>query len=508
MNIFQKIRAVWQNVNIVQRVLLTAVALTFISVSGLVIHWARRPDMRMLYQDLLPNEASKITEKIAEKGIVYELRSGGTSVYVPREHVYQLRIDMAKEGLPTDSQGGFKIFDNEKIGISPFVQKVNLKRALQDELAKSIQMIDGVVHCRVHVVSADESIFASEEASTTASVILQLKPGFRLSSLSVAAITHLVASSIEGLKSENITVVDSQGGLLSSESDQPIAAGAATVQDYKERVEQTLVKKVESMLSTVLGPGRAVVRISAEVDMTSLNVVTEKYDPTGKVPSKEEITSNSETEPSKAAPEGGGVIPGGVKKDETVLTEYVNGKTVEQRVDLPGQIKSLSVAAFVDLTPDVKSAEGGENPETPESTEPIMAIADVEEVIRNALGLKQTDTIKVVPAKFHRPVAVLEPEEGAGGLDYIAIARHGSLGVMAVCALLVFKILGGAKKKAETEAGTGENMIGAGGAAGLLPPGAESAEPLALRRQIAGALRRNPQQVKQIFAGWIQEEGG
>jgi len=369
-------------------------------------------------------------------------------------------------------------------------------------------MIDGVVHCRVHVVSADESIFSSDEAATTASVILQLKPGFKLSSLSVAAITHLVASSVEGLKSENITVVDSHGGLLSSESDQPIAAGAATVQDYKERVEQTLVKKVESMLATVLGPGRAAVRISAVVDMTSLNVVTEEYDPTAKVPSKEEVTSNSETEASKAAGEGESVIPGGVKKDETIVTEYMVGKTVEQRVDLPGQIKSLSVAAFVDLTPDVKSPEGEENPETPATAEPIMAIADVEEIIKNALGLKETDSLKVVPAEFHRPAEALEPEEGTGGLDYIAIARHGSLGLMAVCALLVFKILGGAKKKTETAAGTGENLIGTGGAAGLLPPGgAASAEPLALRRQIASALRRNPQQVKQIFAGWVQEGG-
>lgn len=464
--------------------------------------------MRMLYLELLPEEASKITEKIAERGIAYELRSGGTSVYVPKKHVYQLRLDMAKEGLPADSQGGYKIFDNEKIGISPFVQKVNLKRALQDELAKSIQMIDGVVHCRVHVVSADQSIFTSGEAATTASVILQLRPGFKFSSLSVAAITHLVASSIEGLKSENITVVDSQGGLLSSESDQPIAAGAATVQDYKERVEQTLVKKVESMLATVLGPGRAVVRISAEVDMTSINLVTEAYDPVKKVVSKEEIKSNTETEAGKAAGEGENVIPGGVKKDETIVTEYEVGKTVEQRVDLPGQIKSLSVAAFVDLTPDIKSVEGGENPETPENAQPIMAIADVEEVIRNALGLKQTDTLKVVPAKFHRPVEVLEPEEGSGGLDYIAIAHHGSLGLMAVCALLVFKIFSGAKKKTEVAAGTGENLIGTGGAAGLLPPGEASAEPLALRRQIAGALRRNPQQVKQIFAGWVQEGGG
>ena len=130
MNFFQKIQAIWRNVSLVQRALLMAVVLTFAIVAGLLVHWARRPDMRMLYQQLSPEEASKITEKIGEKGIKYELRSGGTTIFVPKEHVYQLRLDMAKEGLPVGDQGGYKIFDEEKIGISPFVQNVNLKRAL------------------------------------------------------------------------------------------------------------------------------------------------------------------------------------------------------------------------------------------------------------------------------------------------------------------------------------------------------------------------------------------
>jgi flagellar M-ring protein FliF len=501
MNFFQKIRAVWQNVSVVQRALLVTVVLTFLSVGALLIHWARKPDMRMLYQELLPEEASKITEKIDEKGIPYELRSGGTSVYVPKEHVYQLRLDMAKEGLPVDSQGGYKIFDNEKIGISPFVQKVNLKRALQDELAKSIQMIDGVAHCRVHIVSAEQSIFASKEAATTASVVLQLRPGFRLNSLSIASIKHLVASSIDGLKPENITVVDSQGHLLSSESDQPIASGAATVQDYKERIEQTLAKKVETMLTAVLGPGRAVARVSAIVDMTSINLVTETYDPGKKVVSKEEIKTNSETEASNVAAEGEKVIPGGKKKDETIVTEYEVGKTIEQRVELPGQIKSLSVAAFVDLSP------ADANSEASEKAEPIMKISDVEEIITNAIGLRDTDSLKVVPVKFHNPVEALVSEESSEGLDYMVIVRHSSLGIMAICALLFFKVFSGAKKKASAGPETGEKLIGTEGTAGFLPPGAANPEPLALRRQISHSLRRNPQQVKQLFASWVQEEG-
>ena len=158
MGFAQKIKLVWQKIGLVQRALLVAIVLTFAIVGALLTHWARRPDLRMLYQDLAPEEASEITEKISEQGIVYELRNGGTSIFVPKEKVYQLRLDMAKEGLPAGQQGGYKIFDNEKIGISPFVQTVNLKRALQEELAKSIQMIDGVVHARIHIVSSEQTL--------------------------------------------------------------------------------------------------------------------------------------------------------------------------------------------------------------------------------------------------------------------------------------------------------------------------------------------------------------
>ena len=147
--------------------------------------------MRLLYQDLDPQEASKITEKIAEKGIAYELRGGGTSIYVPQENVYQLRLDLAREGLPSGDRGGYKLFDDEKIGISPFVQGINLNRALQDELAKTIQMIDGVVYARVHLVRPEQALFGSADNRTSASVVLRLKPGLTLSETNIAAITHL-----------------------------------------------------------------------------------------------------------------------------------------------------------------------------------------------------------------------------------------------------------------------------------------------------------------------------
>lgn len=503
MNFFQKIMAIWQKVSLVQQALLIAIVLTFIIIGALLTHWARRPDMRLLYQQLSPEEASKITEKISEKGIVYELQNGGTTIYVPKEKVYQLRLDMAREGLPTGEQGGYKIFDKEKIGVSPFVQSVNLKRALQEELAKSIQMIDGVVHARVHIVTPEQTLFTSKAGMTTASVILQLKPGYRLSALNIAAITHLVSGGIEGLTFEDVTVIDTQARLLSSRSDQTVASGARTVQEYRERVEQNLANKVEEMLTTVLGPGRAAVRVSAVIDMNSVNMVTETYDPKAKVASKEEIQSGSETEAGTAPTGGGPAIPGSTKKDSTEITEYEVGKTVKQEVILPGEIRSLSVAAFVDLSAADANEAGSSG-----TSAMIIELSEVEEIIRNALGLKETDALKVVNIKFHRlAVESLIDEEPSNWPRYIAIARHASLGIMAICALLVLRIFKGAKKKAASTAGTGQ-LAAAEGHAGLLPSGAGKSESLVLRKQIASALQHNPDQVKQLFANWLVEREG
>jgi flagellar M-ring protein FliF len=499
MNPLQKIGAIWQKIGLVQRVLLVAVVLTFFAVAALLTHWARKPDLKLLYQDLSPEEAAKITEKISEQGITYELKAGGTSIYVPKEQVYQLRLDMAKEGLPAGEQSGYKIFDNGKIGVSPFVQSVNLKRALQEELAKSIQMIDGVTHARVHIVNSEQTLFTSEAGKTTASVVLKLKPGYKLSPLNIAAITHLVSGSVEGLTSENVTIIDSQGRLLSGQSGNAIASGAGTVQDYRERVEQNLQDKVEQLLATVLGPGRATVKVHAVIDTNSISTVTEKYEPKG-VPTKEEITSGSETGAGNVSGEGQAGVPGSTKKDETTVTEYQVGKTVTQQVVLPGEIKSLSVAAVVDLWPaDVNETETGGQ------VNQIMDPNDVAELIENALGLNLDgqDSLKVVPVRIPRQKEQLMEEESSGGLDYIAIARQGSLGIMAICALLVFRMFRGAKKKVQKEAAA-QSLPDAAQSMGLLP-GQAAASPMDIRRQISSALQNDPERVRQLFTKWIEE---
>ena len=498
MELLHKIALVWQKISLIQRALLAAVLVASAIIGSLLVHWARRPDMRMLYQDLTPGEAARITDKIAEKDIAYQLRDGGTTIYVPQERVYQLRLDLAKEGLPAGEQNGYKLFDDEKIGVSPFVQNVNLSRALQDELAKSIQMIDGVAHARVHIVNPEQNLFALESGQTSASVVLRLKPGYRLSGVNIAAITHMDSGSVKGLKSENVTVIDSQGNLLSGQKDPTLATGAGTVHDYKERVEQGLVKKAEDMLTMVLGPGRATVRVSAVVDMNSVSTVTEMYDPSAKVATKEEITNNSET---GAGSGGQQAAAGSTKKDESIVTEYQVGKTVKQQIILPGEIRSLSVAAFVDLyVRDANDATTAGQPAL------IMEVAEVEQIIRTALGLKESDSLKVVNARFRQPTTSLIEDEPTAWPRYLALARHLSLGIMAVCALMVFRIFSRARGKAVATLQAKQLAEGGSTGGGLLPQGRPAAEPVLLRRQITHALRNNPEQVREMFLNWIEEK--
>jgi flagellar M-ring protein FliF len=497
MNVLQKILLIWQKVSLMQRAVLVAVAVASVLVGSLLVYWARRPDMRMLYQDLPPAEASKITDKINEKGIAYELRGSGTAIYVPAQHVYQLRLDLAKEGLPAAEQNGYKLFDDEKLGISPFVQNINLKRALQDELAKSIQMVDGVAHARVHIVSPEQTLFAAESEQTTASVILRLNPGYRLSATNIAAITHMVSGGVKGLKAENVTIIDSDGNLLSGQGDSTLIAGAGTVHDYKERVEQSLARKAEDMLAAVLGPGRATVRVSAVVDMNSISTITETYDPAGKVPTKEEVSTNTEGSAGSAAQKA---AAGTTKKDEKTVTEYQVGKTVKQQVVVPGEIKSLSVAAFVDLSPADANAAGA-------SGQPaqIMQLTEVEQILRMALGLKESDSLKVVNAKFRRSTEPPAPEESSSWPRYMALARQLSLGIMAVCALIVLRVFRRAHRQAAAGAPPQQLPEGSGPVR-LLTSGESAAEPVMLKRQITHALRSNPDQVKEMFLRWIEEK--
>ncbi|MCX5684031.1 MAG: flagellar basal-body MS-ring/collar protein FliF [Planctomycetota bacterium] len=511
------LREIWVRMGLVQRVLLLAILAACIGATVMLVGWAREPAMALLYADLAPEEASRIVEKIRESGTPLELRAGGTAVYVPTDKVYSVRLEMAGLGMPAGDQRGYRLLDEEKLGTSPFTQRLNYRRALEGEIAKSIQVLDGVQAARVHIVRPESSLFGGQEKASSATVVLRLKPGWRMSPRNIAAVLHLVAGGVEGLKPEGVVVVDGSGTLLSSSSSDGVARGVSTFIDFKTQHEEYLSHKVEDMLTLVLGPNRATVRVSCTIDNTSTTSTSEVFDPQAKVPLKEETKTKSG--PGAAAGADAAAAPAGAPtKEETSMIDYIVGRTVKQETVVPGKVTSISVAAFVDLSAPVvpPPAAGAEAPKTPPPAV-TLKVTDVETIIRSALGLKETDTIKVVDTPFRAALAPeaagTEETAGEGRTFYLDMAKNLSMGVLVLGALVALKLVSGGKKRGAAPAAA---LPAGAGAAGALPPGGSLAgsltsgavDPALLRSRITAALQENPEEVKRLFLAWAEGNQG
>ncbi|MBM4019179.1 MAG: flagellar M-ring protein FliF [Planctomycetes bacterium] len=509
-NFLVNLREVWQRAGLVPRVVLLASLLACAGAAALLVGWVRQPSLALLYSGLDPEDASRIVEKVRDAKVAYELRAGGTAVYVPEDQVYSLRLDLAGQGLPAGDQRGYRILDEEKIGTSPFTQRLNYRRALEGEIARSIQIIEGVAAARVHIVRPESTVFADSRPSASATVVLKLRGAARLTARNVAAIVRMVSGSVEGLRPEAVVVVDSAGNLLAGSTDDAFARGLGTILDFKTQHEEYLARKVEDMLTKVLGPNRASIRVDVTIDHSSMTTTSEVYDPAAKVVTKEEIKSKSA--PGGSASSAEGAASAGPGKEETNVTDYLVGRTVKQEVLIPGKITAVSVAAMVDLTTPAEAppaAEAGAEAAKPPAP-PTIKVADLESLIRSALGLKETDSIKVVETAFHQARAAGAPAEDQGAGDtrtfYLDIAKHSSLGVLVVGALAALKVLSGPRKRAGA---AGAQAMPAGAAAGALPPalGPEADSGL-LRARISTALQENPEEVKRLFQTWAETEKG
>jgi len=186
-----------------------------LSVLAAMVYFANRTEYKVLFSHLSSEDASAILAKLQEKKIPYEITSSGDTILVASEKVSEIRLEMAGSGLPQGGGIGFEIFDQKTLGATEFEQQLNYRRALQGELARTIKGLEEIQSSRVHIALPKESLFVSEEKKPTASVTLKLKPGRSLSQSQIEGITHLVASSVEGLNAEDVIVVDNKGNILS-----------------------------------------------------------------------------------------------------------------------------------------------------------------------------------------------------------------------------------------------------------------------------------------------------
>lgn len=393
-----------------QVVMLVAIVAGTIVGAVTVAGWIGNVNYQPLYTNLEPAEAAEITQYLAEKKIPYQIGPGGTSIEVPEKDVYQARLGLASQGLPNSGTVGYSLFDQTNLGMTDFMQKLNYRRALEGELAKTISSLREVQTARVHIVIPEERLFADQQQETTASVVLKLRHAGTLSKMQIAGISHLVASSVEGLKPGGITIVDYDGNLLSSSmGEDQLASLSGSQLEVAQTVERDLERKAQTMLDGVLGPGKSIVRVTAELNFQQYTKTSENYDPNMTAVRSEQKIENSDSSSKKKTETAED------KQDNqstTVVTNYEVSKTVESVVNPVGQVKRLSVAVLLDGT--YKEAPGANGqPEKVYQPRPQSEIDRLTAIVKNAVGYSEerSDQIEMVNIAFDKQYLVEEQQE-------------------------------------------------------------------------------------------------
>ena len=395
---FQQITKIWTELGTPQRMIVSAAALAVVAGIGALLFWAQSPDMKLLYGKLGEKEASEVVAVLEEKNIKFELRGGGTSIYVPSNDVYRVRMDLAAKGLPNTDGVGFEIFDRSNFGISDFVQRTNYSRALQGELSRTVAQMKGVKSARVMVVMPESRLLVkTSDSRPTASVFVDTG-STKLDTQAVNSIRSLVASSVEGLKLDDVAVIDNAGNVLSEDLKSDPQLGSASSQvKYRQQTEDYLTSKVETMLAKVLGPGNAVVRVSATINTEASTTTEEKFDPEGQVPRQEVATEDTSSTTEKGAeknagtgtaanvpdPNAGDADKGTSKSSNTVRSSktqsYEINKTLTNVIKNPGAITRISAAVF--LSQKLNTETNAPTPRTPEQ------LNELRNMVVNALGI-------------------------------------------------------------------------------------------------------------------------
>ncbi len=465
-----------------------------------VVFWASRKDFEVLYSQMDPQEAGVVVQKLKADKIPFRLTSGGTTILVPRKKVYEVRLSLASQGLPEQGGVGYEIFDKNNIGATDFVQKINYQRALEGELARTISSLNEVKRARVHLVLPDESLFVEDQKPTTASVTLLLKPGRRLNDGQVRGIANLVSASVEGLKPQNVTIVDSNGNILSRILQKDDTAGLTATQiALQKNVEKYYAGKVQSLLETVVGTGKATVRVSADLDFNKVQQTVEKYSPDTTV--IRSVETNYQITP-------GDTLKGTGGKVENRIQNYEINKTIQNIIRGVGTIRRLSVAVMVDGKYISAKGKNGQPVQqyVPRSPQEMTKLTSV---VKSAIGYdaKRGDVVNVVNIAFDHSafekeqMALVAAEKRARVARMIRSGLYGLAGVVALFAL--WKILRSFRTEIqpldEEEIPFGNEDI-----AQEIPT--EIQRKIQIQQKVANLSTENPEEAAKLLKAWIVEE--
>ena len=434
--------------SLARKLSLLGVTLVSILLFTTLIMQSQVADYSLLFANMPSRDASNVVEWLKDRKIPYRLAGGGKDIMVPADKVYEARLELAGSGLG-EGGVGFEIFDTQSFGMTDFAQKINYRRALQGELMRTITSLGPVEGARIHLALPEKRLFRDQQQAATASVIIKLHEGRNLKDSQLQGIIHLVAGSVEGLESENVTVVDSSGKALSkSRADETASGSSPGNLDYQQTVEKRLENRAQSMLDRALGAGNSMVRVTAEVDFAQRERVEEALDPDGAVIVSEQASNE------KGSGEATAGVPGVVsnlqdggqttvtttpssRSEETI--NYELSKVVSKTVESVGSVKALSVSVLVAdrMTP---AAEGALPTPTPRSNEELQGI---EKMVRTALGISEGrgDLISVVSMPFENAF-VDEPLPQPSLIDnlypFMPLIKYALLGIAGLLGYLLF----------------------------------------------------------------------
>lgn len=413
------------------------------------------PPMTLLYADLEVGDASQIVAKLDAMSVPYELRGDGTQIFVPTHQVLRLRMSMATEGLPAGGSIGYEIFDrSQALGATRSMQNINVRRALEGELARTIRSLSQVASARVHLVLPKRELFSRDRQEPSASVVVKTKGGSPLKEGQVRAIQHLVAAAVPGLNTARISIIDDKGRLLaaSGEGDDDLAAVVSAAEEYRSRYEARLRRMIVDLLERSVGFGKVRAQVHAEVDFDRITINSETFDPDGQVvrstQSIEEVTVATDTRGvdnvsvANTLPDAQGELaPAGNRSNTSRTDETANyeiSKTITSHVRNTGTVKRLSIAVLVDGTYTLEA--DGTRAYRPRSQEEMDKLAAL---VRSAAGFDEErgDTLEIVNmafAQLEEPEAAAEaPVLGLVKGDYFKIAEMAALLVVAVLVVLL-----------------------------------------------------------------------
>ncbi len=369
------------------------------------------PVLSPLYTDLSFEDSIQITKLLEAQNVQHEVRNEGAVILAPKEQILRLRMQLAESGLPTGGNVGYEIFDkSETLGTTSFVQNVNHLRALEGELSRSIRTIRNVRSSRVHLVLPKRALFKREQKPPSASIAVKLQGN--LSPVQIQAIQHLVASAVEGLNPENVTIIDERGRLLASGRGNDDNFLSTRIEERRTEMETHLRNQVEEIVSSIVGQGRTRIEVAAEMDFNKVTQTSDTFDPDGQVVRSTQTRSETAKSQEKEGNEGvtvGNELPnanandanGPGRQEATDITEelvnYEISRKTTTEVVQGGRVKRLSVAVLVDGVYE-KNANGEleYKPRTPEQLEKIATL------VRSAVGYDQTrgDKIEVINMQF------------------------------------------------------------------------------------------------------------